>query len=71
MVVADIILGAKAEFLNASSVLQRIVGVTPSAGESLVAQKLGGIGEFVAVVVANCAIGAILTVFFKFFGSRR
>ncbi len=70
MVVADIILGAKAEFLNAYSVLQRLVGVAPSAGDSLVAQKLGAIGEFFVVVAANTAIGGILTVIVKVLASK-
>ncbi|KAA3631788.1 MAG: hypothetical protein DWQ08_04395 [Proteobacteria bacterium] len=70
MVVADIILGSRAEFLNAYSVLQRLVGVDPSAGDSMVAQKLGTVGEFVVVVAVNASIGSILTVLVKVLVSR-
>lgn len=60
MIIIDIILGPKAEFLNAYSVIQRLVGQAPSAGVSLVAQKLGAVGEFAVVVVANLAVGGIV-----------
>jgi len=61
MTLVDFVIGPKAEFLNAYSVFQRMVGQTPSAGDSLVAQKLGAFGEFGVVLVANAAVGGILT----------
>lgn len=61
MLVVDFVLGPKAEFLNAYSVLQRLVGQAPSAGESLVARNIGVPGEFAAVIGANLIIGSILT----------
>lgn len=39
MIVVDALLNAKAEFLNAYSVIERILGRAPSAADSLVAQK--------------------------------
>lgn len=60
MVVVDLLLGARNEFLNAYSVLQRMFGQTPFAGDSPVAQKIGAMGEAAAVFV-DSAIGAALT----------
>ena len=61
MIVVDYIIGSKAEFLNAYSVLQRLMGQEPAAGPSTVARKLGSLGELGVVVLANLAIGGILT----------
>ena len=62
MTIVDFAIGSKAEFLNAYSVLQRMIGQTPSAGDSLVAQKLGALGEFGIVLGANLAVGGLLTI---------
>ena len=70
MVIADIVLGPKAEFLNAYSVLQRLMGQAPSVGDSMVARKLGAIGEFAVVIAANLIIGGMLTVIVRVFASR-
>ena len=67
MIIVDVILGPKAEFLNAYSVVQRLIGQTPSAGESLVAQKLGAFGEFIVVLATNLAVGGILTALVRLF----
>ena len=61
MLVIDAILGPKAEFVNAFSVVQRIVGQTPTSGSSLAAQKFGAVAELVFVLVANLIIGGGLT----------
>lgn len=60
MIVVDGFLGPKAEFLNAYSVIERILGRAPSAGESLVAQMLGPFGELGVVLAANLGVGGIL-----------
>ena len=65
MVVIDIILGPRAEFLNAYSVVLRMIGKTPPAGESLVAQRLGALGEFGVVLAVNLAVGGSLTVLIR------
>lgn len=70
MIVVDVLLGAKAEFLNAYSVLERILGRAPSAGDSLVAQKLGPFGELAAVLAANLAVGGILAAVVRLFTAR-
>ena len=70
MVVVDFVLGPRAEFLNAYSVVERIIGQTPSAGDSAVAQKLGAFGEFAAVLAANAALGGILTVLVRWFAKQ-
>jgi len=62
MIVIDAILGPKAEFLNAYSVVQRMVGQAPTSGSSLVAQRFGAVGELVFIFVANLIIGGGLTV---------
>ncbi|MGD2117399.1 MAG: hypothetical protein PVG66_03505 [Chromatiales bacterium] len=67
MIVIDFMIGSKAEFLNAYSVVQRLLGQTPTAGDSLAAQKLGAWGEFIVVVAANSAIGGMLTLLVRFF----
>lgn len=61
MTLVDFMIAPKAEFLNAYSVFQRMVGQTPSVGDSLVAQKLGAFGELGVVLLANAAVGGILT----------
>ena len=61
MVVVDYLLGERAEFLNAWSVIERFLGRTPSAGESTVFQHFGAAGEFASVLAINMVIGGILT----------
>lgn len=61
MVLIDRQIGARAEFLNAWSVLERLIGREPSAGQSMVAARFGAAGELLAVLAANLAIGAILS----------
>ena len=70
MVAVDFSIGEKAEYLNAYSALQRLVGQAPSAGESLVAQKMGVMGEFAAVIGANLVIGGILTAIVRLLTAR-
>ena len=70
MIIVDMVLGSKAEFLSAFSVVQRIIGQTPSHGESLVAQKLGAFGEFAVVLAANLVIGGILTLLVRIFAGK-
>jgi hypothetical protein len=60
MIVIDRSMGSRAEFLNAWSVLERLLGRAPSAGQSLVAARMGAVGELLAVLVANAAIGTVL-----------
>ena len=60
MVLIDRALGSRAEFLNAWSVVERLLGRPPGAGTSVVAQHLGAPGELAAVVIANAAIGTLL-----------
>jgi hypothetical protein len=62
MILIDCALGARAEFLNAWSVVQRLLGRPPSAGTSVVASRLGTVGEFLVVLGANLALGALLAV---------
>jgi hypothetical protein len=61
MILVDYIIGSKAEFLNAFSVLQRLIGQQATYADSMVAKKLGAAGEFIVVIIANIAIGGILT----------
>lgn len=60
MILIDRALGPRAEFLNAWSVVERLLGRTPHAGESFVARRIGALGELVAVLLANTAIGTLL-----------
>lgn len=61
MIVIDYSIGAKAEFLNAFSVMQRLLGQPPTFGDSILAKKFGAAGEFGAVIIANVIIGSVLT----------
>ena len=65
MILIDAILGPKAEFLNAFSVVQRMVGQAPTSGASLVVQRFGAVGELVVVLISNLVIGGGLTVFVR------
>ena len=67
MTIIDFVIGSKAEFLNAYSVFQRMIGQTPSPGDSLVAQRLGALGELGVVLAANLALGGILTLLVRLF----
>jgi len=60
MVVVDFRIGEQAEFLNAWSVIERLLGKTPSAGNSLVFNKVGAFGELAIVLAINTLIGAAL-----------
>lgn len=66
MILIDRAIGPKAEFLNAWSVLERLFGREPSAGLSMVARRIGAVGEFVTVLVANTAIGTLLALLVRF-----
>lgn len=62
MILIDRALGSRATFLNAWSMVERLLGRSPSAGESLVAQRTGALGEFVVVIAANVVIGTLFAV---------
>ena len=70
MIIVDMVLGSRAEFLSAFRVVNRNLGQTPSHGESLVAQKLGAFGEFVVVLAVNLIIGGILTMLVRIFSAK-
>jgi len=60
MILIDRAIGPKAEFLNAWSMIERLLGREPTAGVSMVARHLGAAGEFIAVLLANALIGAFI-----------
>lgn len=66
MIIVDFRIGEKAEFLNAWSVIERLLGKTPSAGGSLVFNKVGGVGELTTVFAINALIGAALAFLTQF-----
>ncbi len=61
MVLIDYYMGSAAEFLNAWSVVQRLLGQPPSAGDSLVYSKVGAFGEALCVLGATFIVAALLT----------
>ena len=65
MVFIDYLLGPKAEFLNAYSVLERLLGREASIPDSMMASRFGDWGELVAVIGANLLLGVILTLSVK------
>lgn len=68
MILIDRAIGEKAEFINAWSVVERLAGREPAAGPSMLARRAGVFGEFVAVLIANSAIGTVLAIGVRFFG---
>jgi hypothetical protein len=67
MIVIDYVLGARAEFINAWSVIERLLGRPPSAGESAVFRYLGALGELIIVGLINVLIGGVLTLVVRLF----
>ena len=65
MVLIDRALGPRAEFLNAWSVIERLLGRAPSAGDSFIARRIGALGELLIVLLANTAIGALVATAFR------
>lgn len=61
MAVVDHLIGQKAEFLDAWSLVERLLGWPPSAGDRVVDSRLGTTGGAVAVPAVNAGIGGILT----------
>jgi hypothetical protein len=70
MIGVDYLIGSHAEFLYAWSVLERLFGKTPTAGESMVFQSIGAAGELVCVLAINAAIGALLTLVIRFVSGK-
>ena len=65
MVVIDRVLGARAEFLNAWSVVERLLGRSPTFGASVIASRFGPMGELVAVISVNLAAGFLLALLLR------
>ena len=69
MILIDRALGTRAEFLNAWSVVERLVGREPVAGTSVVARRLGAAGELTVVVAANATVGTLLALVIRWIGA--
>ena len=65
MLAIDRALGSRAEFLNAWSVVERLLGHPPTAGTSIVASRLGPAGEFISVIAANLAVGFLVALLIR------
>ena len=65
MLATDYLLGPEAEFLNAWSVVERLIGESPVAGESLVFQHFGFFAEIAGVLLVNMIAGGLLTFLFR------
>lgn len=57
----DYLLAGKAEFLNAWSILERLMGRNASTGESWVYHNLGAAGELSCVLLVNLIAGTLLS----------
>ncbi|MCB2072655.1 MAG: hypothetical protein H6917_10665 [Novosphingobium sp.] len=66
MVLIDRMLGPRAEFLNAWSVAERLLGRTPEAGDSFIARRFGALGELFAVLLVNTVLGTLLALLIRF-----
>ena len=71
MVIVDFILGPKAEFLNAFSVMQRLIGQQTTTGKSMIANTFGTVGELAVVIIVNIIIGVLLTFIMQLFLRRK
>ncbi len=71
MIVIDYVIAEQAELLNAWSVIQRLFGQQPDAGESTVYQYAGATGEFITVMVFNLFVAVLLTAVIKFIVKQR
>ena len=60
MIVIDRRLGSRAEFLNAWSVVERLLGRAARSGPSIVASRLGPLGEGLVVIAVNLLAGFLL-----------
>ena len=70
MTTIDYLIGERAEFLNAYSVVQRLFGQIPSAGDSVTAQTLGASGEFFVVILVNLCLGGVIASIVLLFTKR-
>ena len=65
MLAIDRVLGSRAEFLNAWSVVERLLARPPTAGTSIVASRLGAAGELLVVIAANLAVGFLVALLIR------
>lgn len=65
MVIVDYFLGPKAEFINAWSVIERLLGRPPSGGNSVVFLHFGAVGELICAGLINLAVGGVLTLLLR------
>ena len=61
MVIVDYLIADAAEFLNAWSVVERLLGREPTAGGSAVYGLVGAFGEAVTVLAATFFIALLLS----------
>ncbi len=71
MTLIDYVLAEQAELLNAWSVVQRLFGQTPDAGESLVYQLTGAVGELLTVMLFNLFVAGLLAGLINFAIQKR
>ena len=71
MALVDSVIGQNAEFINAYSVVERLVGQQPSAGKSLVANRPGKSGTSVVVINPYLLSGGILCRVIRWLNTRR
>lgn len=71
MITVDYFLGPKAEFLNAYSVIERLMADEQSVEHSVVARKFGESGELVGALVVNMVAAAILMTLIRLFMRTR
>jgi len=69
-VLVDYLLGTRAEFLNAWSVVERLAGREPAAGPSTIARAVGPTGELFIVAAICVAAGAVLTALWRLLRRR-
>jgi hypothetical protein len=69
-VLVDYLLGARAEYLNAWSVVERLAGREPAADQSTIARAVGPTGELLIVTAICVTAGAVLTALWRLLRRR-
>ncbi|XOV93623.1 MAG: hypothetical protein ACFHWX_02715 [Bacteroidota bacterium] len=67
MIIIDYVLGTEAEHLNAWVIVNRLLGIDTTVGDSLAIRHLGLAGATLLMLALNTAFGAVLIQLIKLF----
>lgn len=66
MILIDRARGPRADFLNALSIVERLLGRALAASQSMVAAPVRALGELMVVAAANVVVGIVLALAVRF-----